>query len=114
MIITLFRTSASGAIHYYTIHDRQPLLTSRYSLTLAWRAGDAKEREKVYGFDTLAEKDARIRAAFARKTRDGYKLLYSFIRGGASTGDAPGSAVPGRTVSDDSAAPELQSEAGAS
>ncbi|HOZ71720.1 MAG TPA: hypothetical protein PLQ29_06150 [Spirochaetales bacterium] len=80
MIITLYRPSAEGPIRYYTIHDRQPLLTARYSLTIAWRTGEGREREKVYGFDTLADKDKKIKQVFARKTRDGYSLLYSFIR----------------------------------
>jgi len=80
MIITLYRPSAEGPIRYYSIHDRQPLLTARYSLTVAWRTGEGREREKIYGFDTLADKDKKIKQVFARKTRDGYSLLYSFIR----------------------------------
>ena len=86
MIITLYKPAEHGPIRYYSIPDRQPLLTARYSLTIAWRAGEGREREKVYGFDTLAEKDKKIKQVFARKTRDGYSLLYSFIReAGAST-----------------------------
>ena len=67
MIITLFKPSDGGAIRYYTIHDRQPLLTDRYALTVAWRTGDGREREKIYGFDTLAAMDKKIRELFGRR-----------------------------------------------
>jgi len=80
MIITLYRPGAGGSIRYYTIHDRQPLLTSRYALTVAWRSGEGREREKMYGFETIAEMDKKIRQVFGRKVKDGYTLLYSFIR----------------------------------
>lgn len=80
MIITMYKPGANGSIRYYTIHDRQPLLTAKFALTIAWRAGEGREREKIYGFDTAADMDKKIRQIFGRKTRDGYALLYSFIR----------------------------------
>ncbi len=80
MIITLYKPGADGSVRYYSIHDRQPLLTSRYALTVAWRSGEGRERDKIYGFDTLAQMDARIRQIFKRKIKDGYTLLYSYIR----------------------------------
>jgi len=80
MIITMYKPGANGSIRYYTIHDRQPLLTAKYALTVAWRAGEGRERDKIYGFDTVTEMDRKIRQVFGRKTRDGYALLYSFIR----------------------------------
>lgn len=67
-------------MRYYSLHDRQPLLTSRYALTVAWRAGEGCERDKIYGFDTLARMDQKIRQIFKRKIKDGYTLLYSYIR----------------------------------
>lgn len=80
MIITMYKPGANGSIRYYTIHDRQPLLTAKYALTIAWRSGEGREREKIYGFDTAADRDKKIRQIFGRKTKDGYALLYSFIR----------------------------------
>jgi hypothetical protein len=80
MIMTLYKTSPDGSVRYYTIHDRQPLLTSRYALTLAWRTGNGQERERILGFDTQAEMDAMIRKAFRRQIKAGYTLLYSFMR----------------------------------
>ncbi len=80
MIITLFRPGSDGSIRYYTIHDRQPLLTARCALTVAWRTGEGREREKIYGFDNIGELDTKIRQIFKRKIRDGYTLLYSYIR----------------------------------
>lgn len=80
MIITLYRPGSGGKILYYSIHDRQPLLTARYSLTLAWRTGDSQEREKIYGFDSLSEKNAKIKDVLSRKKTQGYRVLYSFQR----------------------------------
>jgi hypothetical protein len=88
MILTMFRTDPDGVIRYYSLHDRQPLLTAPYALTIAWRTGEGREREKVYGFETLAEMDKKIRELFGRRARKGYRLLYSFMR------DRPASAVP--------------------
>ncbi len=80
MLITLYKKAEDGRLHFYTIHDRQPVLTARYALTAAWRVGDGKERERVYPFDTVADMDRKIRELFTRRIRDGYRLLYSFSR----------------------------------
>lgn len=80
MIITLYRTGTGGSIVYYTMHDRQALLTAPFALTCAWRRGEGREREKVVGFDTMAEMDEEIRRVFRHKVRSGYSLLYSFMR----------------------------------
>lgn len=80
MIITLYKPGARGSLRYYTIHDRQPLLTARYALTIAWRVGNGRETEKIYGFDTRAQMDKKLRDVFRHKIRDGYTLLYSFVR----------------------------------
>jgi hypothetical protein len=88
MIITLFKTAANGKILYYTLHDRQPLLTAPYALTVAWRSGEGQEREKIYAFETIAEMDKKIRELFGRRIKAGYKLLYSFMR------DRPANATP--------------------
>lgn len=78
--MTLYRCDGDGTIRYYTLHDRQPLLTARYALTVAWRTGESRERERIYGFDTLAEMDKKIRQLFGRRVKLGYRLLYSFMR----------------------------------
>jgi predicted DNA-binding WGR domain protein len=80
MIMTLYKPGAKGSLRYYTIHDRQPLLTARYALTVAWRVGSGQEREKIHGFETRADMDKKIQQVFRRKIRDGYALLYSFAR----------------------------------
>ncbi|TFG83475.1 MAG: hypothetical protein E4H20_05445, partial [Spirochaetales bacterium] len=80
MIITLYKPGSDGIIRYYTIHDRQPLLTARYALTVAWRTGEGHEREKIYGFDTLSDMDSKIREVFGKRSKSGYRLLYSFMR----------------------------------
>ena len=80
MIIALYRTGASGIINYYSMHDRQPLLTAPYALTVCWRRGDGREQEKIFGFESVAERDRKIREIFLQKIRQGYSLLYSYIR----------------------------------
>lgn len=94
MIITLFKPGSNGSIRYYTIHDRQPLLTARYALTIAWRTGEGRECDKVYGFDTASEMDKKIKQVFRKKLKDGYKLLYSYTRNGALVEPAASESPP--------------------
>ena len=89
MIITLYKLSRDGTTHYYTIHDRQPVLDSPYSLCASWRIGLGKERERLHRFQTLLEKDKTVRGLIAQRIKDGYKILYSFNRTGVSVGDDP-------------------------
>lgn len=94
MIITLYKPGSNGSIRYYTIHDRQPLLTARYALTIAWRAGEGRECDKVYGFDTATAMDKKIKQVFKQKLKNGYKLLYSYTRNGATTEPAVSESAP--------------------
>lgn len=80
MMITLYKTGNNNEICYYTIHDRQALLTAEYSITISWYTGNSKPREKVYGFDSLSERDKKIKAVFRGKIREGYSLLYSYLK----------------------------------
>lgn len=80
MIVTLFKTADNGSLLYYSIHDRQSGLSHPYSLTVTWSRGAGRGREKFYLFDNLEEKDRMIRTLLAKRTRDGYRLLYSFSR----------------------------------
>ncbi len=80
MIVTLYKTAINGALLYYTIHDRQSGLSHPWSLTVTWSRGAGRGREKFYLFENLAEKDRMIRKLLGRRTKDGYRLLYSFSR----------------------------------
>lgn len=99
MIITLYRPGKDGKTHYYTVHDRQPLLDSPYSLCASWRVGLGKERESLHRFGSLLERDKMIRRLIALRVRAGYKILYTFTRSGLSVGAdpaiAPSSPYPG-------------------
>ena len=86
MIITLYKAGKDGKTHYYTVHDRQPVLDSPYALCASWRIGIGKERERLHRFQTLLERDRMIRYLISIRVRDGYKILYTFTRGGVSTG----------------------------
>ncbi len=86
MIITLYKAGKDGKTHYYTVHDRQPVLDAPYALCASWRIGIGKERERLHRFRTLLERDRMIRRLISMRVRDGYKILYTFTRGGVSTG----------------------------
>ena len=82
MIITLFAQSKTGLLHYYTLHDRQLSLGQPYALTAAWRAENARERERLYVFSSARERDGKLKTLFRSSLRRGYRLLYSFDREG--------------------------------
>jgi hypothetical protein len=98
MIITLYKVGKDGKTHYYTVHDRQPVLDSPYAICASWRVGLGKEREKLHRFETLLERDKMIRRLIAQRVKDGYKILYTFARAGVSVGIDP--ALSGNDLSD--------------
>jgi hypothetical protein len=89
MIITLYKNGADGRVHYYTIHDRQPVLDAPYALCASWRVGLGRERERLHRFETLAERDKSLRSLVARRVKDGYRILYFFSRSRFSLGIGP-------------------------
>jgi hypothetical protein len=94
MIITLYKAGKDGKIHYYTVHDRQPVLDAPYAICASWRVGLGKEREKLHRFETLLDRDQMIRRLISQRVRDGYKILYTFTRGGVSIGEDPAISKP--------------------
>jgi hypothetical protein len=89
MIITLYKVGKDGRTLYYTVHDRQPVLDAPYALCASWRVGLGKEREKLHRFQSLLSRDKMIRRLIALRVNDGYKILYTFSRGGVSVGQDP-------------------------
>jgi len=89
MIITLYRNGADGRTHYYTIHDRQPVLDAPFTLCASWRVGLGRERERLHRFETLGERDKALRTLVARRVKDGYRILYFFSRSKFSLGVDP-------------------------
>jgi hypothetical protein len=84
MIITLYRVGKDGKTYYYTVHDRQPALDSPYAICASWRVGLGKERERMHRFQRLGDRDMMIRRLIAARIKGGYKILYTFSRGGVS------------------------------
>lgn len=80
MYLTLYKAGKDGKILYYVLHDRQASLTAPYALTVSWRAGEGKSRERFYPFEKLPEMDLMVRRLLAKRLKDGYSLLYSFSR----------------------------------
>jgi hypothetical protein len=89
MIITLYKVGKDGKTHYYTVHDRQPVLDAPYAICASWRVGLGKERERLHRFQSLLDRDKTIRRLIAQRVNDGYKILYTFSRGGLSVGQDP-------------------------
>jgi hypothetical protein len=94
MIITLFKVGKDGKTYYYTVHDRQPVLDAPYAICASWRVGSGKEREKLHRFESLLDRDKMIRKIIAQRVKAGYKILYTFTRGGISVGEDPSAALP--------------------
>jgi hypothetical protein len=94
MIITLYKAGKDGKNHYYTIHDRQPVLDAPYAICASWRIGLGKEREKLHRFERLLDRDKMIRRLISLRVKDGYKILYTFTRGGVSIGQDPATSRP--------------------
>jgi hypothetical protein len=86
MIITLYKVGKDGKTHYYTVHDRQPLLDAPFAICASWRVGLGKERERLHRFESLPERDRTIRRLVSRRVKDGYRILYTFSRDGLSLG----------------------------
>lgn len=80
MTITFYKTAADGSTRYYTVHDRQGHLFSLHSLTVLWGTEPNRGREKMYSFNSPAEKDRKIKEICRNKARSGYRVLYSFSR----------------------------------
>ncbi len=81
-------------MNFYTVHDRQNALDSTYALCASWRVGSGRERERLYRFETLLDKDAMIRRLITSRLKDGYRVLYTFVRSGVSIGVDPSSSSP--------------------
>jgi hypothetical protein len=89
MIITLYKVGKDERTYYYTVHDRQPVLDASCAICASWRVGLGKERERLHRFESFPDRDRMIRRLIARRIKDGYKILYTFSRGGLSLGKDP-------------------------
>ncbi len=84
MTITFYKQSTKFT-RYYTIHDRQGHLFSPYTFTAVWGTVLQSGREKVFVFDSRFEMDKKIRFLIKKRSKSGYKVLYSFSRGNEYT-----------------------------
>jgi len=99
VIITLHKVGADGRHHFYTVHDRQSALVAPHALCASWRVGSGKERERLHCLETPADKDALTRRLVAARLKDGYTVLYSFLRSGVSVGlDPSGGSHAGEAI----------------
>jgi predicted DNA-binding WGR domain protein len=84
MTITFYKQTKSNS-RYYTMHDRQGNLFSRYTFTSVWGTVLESGREKVYTFDSRGEMEKKVRFLMKKRILSGYKVLYSFSRNSGYT-----------------------------
>lgn len=80
MTITFYKQSPVST-RYYTMHDRQGHLFSPYTFTSVWGTVLQSGREKVFVFDSRQEMDKKLRFLIKKRSKSGYRVLYSFSRG---------------------------------
>ena len=64
---------------YYSLDDRQQNLFDKYTLTVSWGTDLFSGVRKHYTFDTLSQKDKKIRQILKQKTKV-YKILYTYFK----------------------------------
>lgn len=86
-MISLFRREPDGSQRLYTISDQQLTLPGTWGFTVSWMSGGSW-RERQRSFSSAAEMDKAMRELLRRKTREGYRLLYSWDSPGKSGSEA--------------------------
>lgn len=86
MMVTLYKLDDKGIPRYYSIHDRQGLLFSRYSFTATWGTDVAGGGERLFQFQHRREMDRKIRALIRLRLNRGYRVIYTYFRKSDSIG----------------------------
>ncbi len=79
-MITFYKTMEDKSIRYYSIHDRQSHLFSRYSFITIFGIDQGIGRERIYTFSSIYEMDAKLKELCKERREKGYKVLYSFSK----------------------------------
>ena len=80
MMITFYKAEKDGSLRYYSVHDRQSHLFSKYSFSTIYGMDQGQGRERVYTFQTRREMDRKLREIFNERVEIGYKVLYSYAK----------------------------------
>jgi hypothetical protein len=80
MMITFYKAKKDGSLLYYSVHDRQSHLFSKYSFSTIYGMDQGFGRERVYTFQTRREMDKKLREIFNERVNIGYKVLYSYAK----------------------------------
>jgi hypothetical protein len=78
MMVTLFKTDASGKLRFYTVHDLQRSLLGAYALTVSVAIGDSAGKERLIHFDGELEAEKWLEQTLRAKKRAGYRPLYRY------------------------------------
>lgn len=79
-MITFYKAKKDGSLRYYSIHDRQSHLFSRFAFSAIYGMNQGSGREKIYTFQTRREMDKKLRDIFNDRIDKGYKVLYSYAK----------------------------------
>jgi len=77
MFLTLFKTGRGGD-NFFTLHNLQKDLFSKYSITIYSGIVGKTFKEKQYTFDSQEEKEAVIQALCGQKIKSEYKIIYKY------------------------------------
>jgi preprotein translocase subunit SecD len=64
---------------YYTIDDRQQNLFGQHTITVSWGMDLFSGTQKQFSFDSVVQRDDKIRDILKKKTKT-YKVLYSYFK----------------------------------
>ncbi len=82
MMITFYKAQNDGSLRYYSVHDRQSHLFSKYSFSVIYGMDQGSGRERIFAFQTRREMDKRMREIFNERISKGYKVLYAYAKKG--------------------------------
>lgn len=80
MMITFYKVTNDGSLRYYSVHDRQSHLFSKYSFSTIYGMDQSSGRERVFTFQTRRQMDAKLREIFNERTSKGFKVLYAYAK----------------------------------
>ncbi|HAK45940.1 MAG TPA: hypothetical protein DCO79_08500 [Spirochaeta sp.] len=80
MMITFYKAKHDGSLRYYSVHDRQSHLFSKYSFSVIYGMDQGAGRERAFTFQTRRAMDRRLREIFQERVDKGYKVLYAYAK----------------------------------
>ena len=77
-MVTLFKSDKTGKLRFCTVHDLQRSLLGGWTLTVIHSVGEKSGDEVMRVFDREFDRALWLKRLIARKTKAGYRELYSY------------------------------------